>query len=180
MKRSRSFKAFINYINSNKLIENKKHHFNELKRPNNKCLSPTNKCRYNFPILHKHLNALEQIEKYQQKPFLQINLKIVGEGIKQKLLEMNENENESDNDEKKISSPVCTKKFSKSIMKKYDFKITENINKLISANNDKKNNERKSFFIHNKNYKLSENISDIGNRNEHKNNSNNEIIKLNF
>ena len=189
MQKSPSFKilrnnrTFTHYINPNFSSKKKKFNYNDLQGRNNVCFSPTNKSYYNFPILHKNMNIDEQIEKYQHNSHLRINLKIVGEGIKQKLFEMNENENENEVDEKKISSPVCTKKFSKSIMKKFDFKISGNINNLITTNNNEGNNikyraKTKSFLIPNNN--LSKKISDLENNTETKNNLCNNLIKLNI
>ena len=167
--------AFSNYVKTN--AKNIKAPFNELKRQNNIGNSPMNKSYYNFPLMHKNMNIDEQIEKYQQNPHLQINLKIVGEGLKQKILEMNENETV---DEKEISSPVCTKKFSKSIMKKYDFQISGNIHKTISINNEEEisNIRRRSFFMPHKDLELVKNQSGIDNNNIQKCNTNN-IIQLN-
>ena len=153
---------------------------NEFNRRNN-LFKKVNQTSYNIPIFKNNINIYKQIEKYHQNPNLRINFKIVGEGLKQKILEMSGDEIKIV-DEKEISSPVCTTKFTKSMMKKYDFKISGSIHKSIVINNDEdnNNNRKKSNFIQKKNsYELPKNKSELGNSDEQTNNSSNNIIKLN-
>ena len=44
----------------------------------------------NNTIIQKNVNIEEQLEQYKLHPYRRINLKILGEGIKQKLFEMEE------------------------------------------------------------------------------------------
>ena len=165
--------TFTHYVNLKNQNNNGKAQPNVLKKKNKVYFNKANKSYYNIPILKKNMNIHEQIQQYQQNPNLRINLKIVGEGIKQKILEMNEDEVEAV-DEKEISSPVFTKKFTKSIMNKYDFNLTGNINE------DNNNKRKRIFFItYKENIELPKNKTQLGISDEQTNNtSNNNIIKL--
>ena len=83
------------------------------KKGENLFLSPNiSKAKYNSafnkdneisPKQNKIKKIIEQVEQYQMHPFRRINMKILGEGIKQKLIEMNEDN--SFEKEKTMSSP---------------------------------------------------------------------------
>ena len=109
-------------------------HFLRLPKQNKNmmCLSPQSNRRFNYrstcnvtqsnniSIMQKN-NIQDQIEQYKLHPFRRWNLKLIGEDIKQKLIEMNE-ENGGDN-EKTISSPTEGRQFSRIVQKNYAHKI---------------------------------------------------------
>ena len=94
----------------------------------------------------------EKIEQYKLHPFRRINLKIVEEDIKHKLIEMNE-ENGLEN-EKTISSPVEGRHFSKLFKKNYI--LNEATNSNFSINNDKRERGKSDIFIKNPNFEFFE------------------------
>ena len=172
---------FPNFSSLNKKNLNKISQSNDFNRKNNLSRNKFNQTYYNFPISKKNINIFEQIKKYHQNPHLRINLKIIGEGLKQKILEMTDDEIDIV-DKKEISSPLCATKYAKSLMKKYDFKLSGNINKSIKINSDKdnKNKKKKRYYIQQKdNNELPKNKSELGNSDEPTNNSSNNI-KLNI
>ena len=103
------------------------------------CLTPKNASKIasslnnNASSIQKNVNIEEQLEKYKLHPFRRINLKILGEGIKQKLFEMEE-EKIFEN-EKTLSS---REDFSKQITKT---KMQEKYN-IESKNNNKQDNNK--------------------------------------
>ena len=112
------------------------------------CLSPkANKARYNSalnatneisPKNNKNKNFIAQVEQYQMHPFRRINMKILGKGIKQKLIEMNV-ENSYLN-EKTMSSPENSRRTSKMVIPKADSKKNNFLklsNMELSTNGDK-------------------------------------------
>ena len=76
---------------------------------------PTN--ANNIQIMQKNM-IHEKMEKFRLHPFRRLNLKLIGEDIKQKLMEMNE-ENGFEN-AKTISSPTDKRQFSRILKKNYN------------------------------------------------------------
>ena len=144
---SKSSKALDRSINNEKTGSNK--YLNvQIKKRDVLCLSPNaNKAKYNSafnadneitPKNNKNKNFMEQVEQYQMHPFRRINMKSLGEGIKQKLIEMNvEN---SYVIEKTMSSPDHSRRSSKVILPKTDNKKNNFLklsNMELSSNGEK-------------------------------------------
>ena len=119
---------FKNYDNNGENGLNKL--LNVEKKRDHLCLSPkASKIKYNSAFnmsnensqtQNKNKKLFDQVEQYQMHPFRRINMKILGEGIKQKLIEMNEDN--SFKNEKKMSSPDSRRLESKLILKNLDNK----------------------------------------------------------
>ena len=159
---------FSKYINAPK--QNKNHLcFSPKNKRNSKYNSSININNLNVSLIQKSINIQEKVEQYHLHPFRRVNLKIVGEGIKQRLIEMNrENLLET---EKTMSSPGHSRQMSTIFKEKYNIGKnlilpSRNSSKLFlpfkSSNID--DNKIKSA-VHSPNLEISEN----------KNNSN--IIK---
>ena len=106
--------------NKNKNVQNK--------YTSNLNLTPSNKNKSNKYNIH------EKLEQYKINPASRLNLKLIGEDIKQKLIEMNE-KNDFIENEKTISSPTESKKYTKIIREKYnisndDTNMNLNLNKI--------------------------------------------------
>ena len=99
----------------------------------------------NISIMQKSINIREKIEQYKLHPFRPLNLKLVEEDIKQKLIEMNEISERYEN-EKTISSPTESIKKTNELRKQYSIKINNSNDNIINLNlsynneNDKKGN----------------------------------------
>ena len=132
------------YISSNKFLN-----FQNNKR-DVLCLSPkANNARYNSafnvnsetsPKSSKNKNFIKQVQQYQMHPFRRINMKVLGEGIKQKLIEMNVENSYVFVNEKTMSSPENSRRETKLILPKLEQKKN---NFLRLSNNDISNNEEK-------------------------------------
>ena len=136
----------------------------------------------NINNINNPLNIQEKIEQYQLHPFRRVNLKLIGEGIKQKLLEMNaENQFEK---EKTMSSPGNSRKLTKLFMEKYNIKMSDkNLSKLSiprkSIIEDNNNKGKSLVAVHNPNFEFFEHKKDTNIlKNSEKNKSCNNLIKL--
>lgn len=116
-----------------------------------------------------NLNIEEQLEQYKLHPFRRINLKMLGEGIKQKLFEMEE-ENLFENEKNLSSREDYSKQITKTKMQeKYNIEErninNEDNNKIIKSSiNDEKNNKKaiKSIIMDRKpNYEFFQKETDI-------------------
>ena len=137
--------------NKNKNVQNK--------YTSNLNLTPSNKNKSNKYNIH------EKLEQYKINPASRLNLKLIGEDIKQKLIEMNE-KNDFIENEKTISSPTESKKYTKIIREKYNISNDDtimnlNLNRIRDEKNEKLNNtnivEKPQFDFFNHNNDIKEN-----------------------
>ena len=96
---------------------------------------------FNNPTVSKPIKIHEKAQEYERHPFRRMNLKIIGEDIKLKIKEMNE-ENDSFEEEKVISSPTESKKLSLLLRNKYNIPEIEEtyMNLNLSSIREKKGN----------------------------------------
>ena len=115
------------------------HSQNNNNAPNNKYASnfnlTPNNIISNISFMQKNL-IHEKVEQYKLHPFRRLNLKMVGEDIKQKLIEMHEEDSNLEN-EKTCSSPTETKKTTKVLKDKYNISNDSIIN--FDFSNKKRN-----------------------------------------
>ena len=150
------------------------HSQNNNNAPNNKYASnfnlTPNNIISNISFMQKNL-IHEKIEQYKLHPFRRLNLKMVGEDIKQKLIEMHEEDSNLEN-EKTCSSPTETKKMTKVLKDKYNISNDSIIN--LDFSNKKRNS---SNAVYNKNFFFDKD-SYIFEKDENKTTSCSHVVKL--
>ena len=163
----------------NNNIQNNKYTSNFNISPKNNII---NKYDSNFNITsNNNLNNIsfkkknlihEKVEQYKLHPFRRLNLKIVGEDIKQKLIEMHEENNYFEN-EKICSSPTEARKTTKILKEKYNI----NNDSIINLNFPRNKENISSSVIYSNNLIFS-NDNDIFEKNENKITSCSHVVKL--
>ena len=122
----------------------------------------------NVTIMQRSPNINGRIDQYQLHPFRRLNLKLIGENIKQKLIEMNEKTDGYESD-KTINSQKDTKLLSNTIKKQNSNNITNSNENIIILNltdnneNDKKGNsicavQKPNFELFEKNEEIPDNL----------------------
>ena len=115
------------------------------------CLTPKKESKLassfnnnNISSIQKNVNIEEQLEQYKLHPFRRINLKMLGEGIKQKLFEMEE-EKLFENEKTLSSREDFTKQITKTKMQvKYNIEKNNNNENQNKGNKSSINDENKN------------------------------------
>ena len=134
----------------------------------------------NISLMKNNGNFNEKVEQYKLHPHRRINLKLVGEGIKQKLIKMNE-ENDIYEQEKMYSSPE-SRNGTHLFKNKYSIEMSNNID--ISHNSIMTEIEfpqkgKNTNIVKSPNLKLTEHKNELFNKRD-KSNSCENLIKIQF
>ena len=106
--------------------------------------------------LTKTINIHDKVQEYTKHPYRRVNLKIIGEDIRLKLKEMNE-ENFNSENEKIISSPTETKKLAEVIRNKYNIPTIEENNIDFNYSSYNAHSNKKTITgVYNSNFPLFE------------------------
>ena len=138
---------------------------------------PINSRKFSI-ISNNNVNINEKVEQYKRHPYRRLNLKIVGENIKQKLMEMNDL-SENDMNELTTSSPSELKKYTNLLRNRYSIKVNDSNTNIMNLNLSVINepNKKINSVGPKQNLNLFENNKDILENND-KNNYLSHIIQL--